>query len=282
MKLRAVAFGLAMAGLAVAIAGVHLWRRDARTDAHLAQRFSQRALPPPSTRLDCALLKAANPVVLLALGQSNAGNHGTPTGPSPSVTVITDRGECHRVVDPLPGATGTGGSIWARLPDALQAEGSHRAWVIAVLAVDATTVEDWADAKGPIARALGQQLRHMNAAGMPPDFVLWQQGEANARLGTDAMEYAAGLRAVASAARLQGFAGPWLLAKSTVCRSPPSRPIRAAIDQLALEEPTRFLQGPDTDTLLPPDARSDGCHLSESGLRQAATAWAQSITQHAK
>ena len=282
MKLRALALGLAIAGLAVALAGAYVWRRDARADTHLAQRFSQRALPQPSTRLDCGLLKSAHPVVLLALGQSNAGNHGTPAGPSPSVALITDRGECHRVVDPLPGATGTGGSIWARLPDALQAAGSQRAWVIAVLAVDATTVENWTDTKGPMARALGQQLRQMHAAGLPPDFVLWQQGEADARLGTDAMQYAAGLRAVASAARLQGFDGPWLLAKSTVCRSPPSSPIRTAIDQLNREEPSRFLQGPDTDTLLTPDARSDGCHLSESGLKLAAGAWAQSIAKHAK
>lgn len=282
MKLRALAFGLAIAGLAVAIAGVYVWRRDARADTHLAQRFSQRVLPEPSTRVDCGLLKSANPIVLLALGQSNAGNHGTPSGPSPAVAVITDRGECHRMVDPLPGATGTGGSIWARLPQALQAAGSHRAWVIAVLAVDATTVENWTDANGPISRALGQQLRQMQAAGLPPEFVLWQQGEADARIGTDATQYAAGLRALASAARLQGFAGHWLLAKSTVCRSPPSSPIRAAINQLHQEDPSLFLQGPDADTLLTTDARSDGCHLSDSGLKLAAEGWAQSIVKHVK
>lgn len=282
MRVRAWALSLGIAGLAVAMATAYGWRRDARADEQLAFRFSQRAVATPSTRIDCAVLRSPTPIVVLALGQSNAGNHGASSGLGPSIALITDRGECHRLFDPLPGATGSGASIWARLPEAMKAAGSSRPLVLAILAVDATTVEDWANANGLIARTLDQQLRRMRGAGLPPDLVLWQQGEADARIGTGADNYRARLRALTERLRKQGFAAPWLLAKSTVCRSAPSGPVRQAIDQVVQEDPALFAPGPDTDTLLAPQARSDGCHLSETGLTLAAVAWARAIAERIK
>jgi hypothetical protein len=50
--------------------------------------------------------------------------------------------------------------------------------------------------------------------------------------------------------------------------------LRAAVQALA-DGDRRFRLGPDTDALLAPQDRFDGCHFSEAGLQGAALKWAQ-------
>lgn len=222
----------------------------------------------------CADVAADRPLVLLALGQSNAGNHGSPASVKRMVTVVAD-GRCFRSVAPLPGGTGTGGSIWERLPESLAAGGYRRPVVISVLAVDASHIGDWVDEGSPLRQRLAAHVKSMLAAGLPPQFVLWQQGEADARAGRAAESYASSLDRLAILLGEAGVDAPILLARSTVCRSAPNAAIRSAIDGLIAKD-GRFRSGPDTDQLSGEEYR-DGCHLTVAGLDGVAGLWAEAI-----
>lgn len=270
----------AAAAAIVAVAWSALaWRRQAQAHELLVERTAQRAHAADGSLIDCAALARGRPLAILVLGQSNAGNHGSPDPRArQGVQVIdaTGAGSCHFQTDPLPGATGRGGSIWGHLPAALAAQGVSRPLVFAVLAVDATSISDWTGSGSPLPGLLDETLRKMAALGMPADLVLWQQGESDARLQTAASVYMSGLNKLAAQIGANGRDVPLVLAKSTVCRSAPSAEIRDAVDQTVAAD-SRFQRGPDTDSLASDIYRSDGCHFSALGLQQAALLWAGSI-----
>jgi hypothetical protein len=216
-------------------------------------------------------------LALLVLGQSNAGNHGTPRIADP-VDLISDHGTCHRTPEPLPGATGRDASVWSRLPAALAASGIKRPVVFGVLAVDATSVHEWTSPGSPLPALLYGLSRQMIAAGMPPELVLWQQGEADARAGTTTLDYTRGMRALAAQLAAAGVTAPILLARSTVCRSPRAPRLWAAIEGLLDADP-RFAVGADTDSKVGPAQRSDGCHFNAAGLDLAAALWAEAVAR---
>ncbi len=268
MFVGALAFGLALAHRT----------RAARED--LERRIAGLAQPAPGTEVPCQRLRAMQPRVLLVLGQSNAGNHGQAGGSGAAVPVISAAGTCHLTADPLPGGTGRGGSIWSHLPAALANLPASRPVVFSLLAVESTTLDDWGDTSGPLAPLLTDTVRAMREAGLMPELVLWQQGEADARAGSDPGRYALGLAALADRLAALGVQAPWVLARSTVCRTPPAPGLRAAAKAL-VDRDGRFRLGPDTDRLLAPQDRPDGCHFSESGLQGAARQWAQVLATEA-
>lgn len=254
-----------------------------RREAALQTRLELLAPLGSAVEVPCAQLAARRPLVLLALGQSNAGNHGAPSSNANAsvrtlkpITVISD-GKCVQARDPLPGATGQGASIWPRLVALLQQDPHDRPIVVSVLALDASTIDEWTRPTSPLRSRLTRQLASMKQLGMPPDAILWQQGEADARSGTTAAQYADRLDLLADVLTQSGITAPVYLAKSTVCRSPPSEPIRSAIDA-RVAQTGRWLRGPDTDTLHDAQLRDVGCHFSAAGLEAAANLWAKALS----
>lgn len=230
----------------------------------------------PEQVIECAALKQQRPLVLLALGQSNAGNHGALAKSVGEPVAVVAGSTCAHADDPLPGATGSGGSVWHHLPALLGPELAGRKVVLSVVAVDATTIDDWTRSRSSLAKRLSEQIAALHALGLPPDLVLWQQGEADARDNTGTDDYLHSLNRLAALLDGLGVRAPVLLARSTVCRSQPSAPIRQAMAQ-AVASHGQFVLGPDTDLLLGDAYRRDGCHFNENGLRQAALAWALAI-----
>jgi len=225
--------------------------------------------------ISCSELAATRPLVLLALGQSNAGNHGRQESRSPTVNLIADQ-KCVLANDPLPGATGDGGSIWSHLVPLLTSPRGTSPVVLSVLAVDSTTIAEWTDKNGPLKKILTAKLASMNRLGLPPTLVLWQQGEADARDKTSEEDYMVHLQELASILDGEGVRAPILLAKSTVCRSSPYDKLHTAIDKTVAQFPM-FQHGPDTDALEGDQIR-DGCHLTQAGLKSAARMWAESVS----
>ena len=271
---------LALLAAAACAAALYLHRRTPDRDALMAGRLQARVATASAAQVDCGPWRAQRPLVLLVLGQSNAGNHGLGDAqgagqPLSAPVQVMEAGRCSLSHDPLPGATGAGTSPWSVLPARLAAAGLRRPVLLQVLAVDASAVDDWTHAGAPITRQLAQTLAANRAAGLPPDLVLWQQGEADARAGTHPTRYVQGLQALADELRAQGVHAPVLLARSTVCRSAPADGLRSAIAALAGSDP-RFRLGPDTDAIT---QRHDGCHWSDSGRQQVAGLWASVIIQ---
>lgn len=266
--------------LALAVGAVTLWQCTAAHPGSratlLTSRLAERVRVDGHAALDCRQLAEQRPLVLLALGQSNAGNHGQAAAPARPAIAMSVDGQCVRARDPLPGATGRGGSIWSRLPAALAQAGLERPVVLSVLAVDATLIDDWVRPHGPLPAALESASRDLERAGLHADFVLWQQGEADARAATPAPDYAQALLALAATLRRHGVDAPVLVARSTVCRAAPAATLHRAQDHAAAQD-SGLRIGPDTDTALGRDERIDGCHFSAPGLDAAARLWAQRI-----
>jgi Carbohydrate esterase, sialic acid-specific acetylesterase len=262
--------------LLLAIVIAVAWDRLREPDDSLRSRMQSIRTLSGERRIVCADLSARRPLVLLALGQSNAGNHGA-AAPSllPAITMVVDD-ECVLAADPLPGATGRGASIWRRLPDALAHKGIAGPVVLSVLAVDATSIGDWTDAKSPLRDRLEKRVAMMRRLGLPPALVLWQQGEADALAGRETATYSQGLAILLASLASAGSDAPILLARSTICRGPASPAVRTAIESAANAD-RRFRLGPDIDVLQGPGFRFDGCHLSDAGLSAAASLWAEQI-----
>lgn len=210
--------------------------------------------------------------VFLILGQSNAANHGEGRATSAHGLAWSENA-CFMLADPVPGGTGSGGSIWPRFADAWFARTGERSLFL-VLAIDATSVGEWAGNPHLVHRfeALLDALRQHE---LSPDAVFWQQGEADARRSTSTASYTENLRAVIARLRAGGVSSPVFLARSTRCRSEAAEPIRAAVDSL-IDPGSAILAGPDTDRI-GLGLRHDGCHFGAEGLAQAAAAWVDTV-----
>lgn len=228
--------------------------------------------------------------IFLVCGQSNAANHGEglfqPREEVRTLNFMTLRS--YVANDPLPGASGSGGSIWSRLGDLLLEGGFFERVLFVPIAFGGTYVADWTTegrTRRRLTLALSRLRKRLGTAFLDFDAVFWQQGEAEANL-TDisAATYAANLGRAVMLLRSCGVFCPVFVAQSTVCNDPIPHPFRnhAAIraGQLGIVDiSTGILRGPDTD-LIGPSGRRDGCHFAEAGLREAAYLWLKAIEDH--
>lgn len=275
------AMALSVGALLLAAQHAWAWWQAGQVDRALSVRLVRVAPPDRWGVRPCPWQAggAVKPLVLLVLGQSNAANHGAEQEPlpdgvgSPWVTVI-DGPVCRQAAEPLPGGTGQHRSIWAQLQAELARAGATRELALSLLAVDSTTVDDWTRDGSPLRARLDQQLLALR--GVPIDFVLWQQGEADARAGTTAAGYESAFGKLLQHLRVRGVAAPVVVARSTRCRSGTgAESVRQALANVA-QRHAGVVLGPDTDTLAGP-LREQDCHFSRAGLRAAAAMWAQSL-----
>lgn len=273
--IRRILFALTLVLLALALGhygGIGLPSKKTGLSLKMDKMVRVEAEP----ELACAALAAQKPIVILALGQSNAANHGARAADTDiPVNVIAD-GKCVLAVNPLPGGTGTEGSIWYRLPRDLNKLLPKRPVVLSVLAVESTTIAEWTDAASPLRKRLERQIDSMKSLGMPPQLILWQQGESDARHGITEIAYSAGLDQLADIVDQSGVSAPIVMALSTVCRSEPYEEIRRAVEAKVANYP-RFKIGPDTDYAIHVGLRRENCHFSAEGIHRASQLWAESI-----
>jgi len=248
---------------------VLLFSRLAAQDGRLS--MPKLASDAAASPLPCEVLRREKPYFFLVLGQSNAGNHGTRTVSSLDGVVSLVRGNhCFQGRDPLPGATGRGGSIWSRLPALLH---PHKI-AISVVAVESTAISQWVR-PGFLAWELRQQALALKRLGIAVDLVLWQQGEADAKGRTRQQSYSDDFMRLVLFLRSLDINAPIVVARSTYCKGVLGGEVRAALESMASKHHD-VLIGPDTDILLG-DFRVDDCHFSVKGLDEAARLWADSI-----
>lgn len=232
---------------------------------------------PASTPEDCSVKDAPKPLVLLVLGQSNAGNHGESDMGQHTAIKVFYQGVCYEVGDPIPGATGEGGSIWSRLAVNINNRIAPRQVVLAPLAIESTTIAEWAE-PGPLRDRLDSLIENLRIAGLMPNAVLWQQGEADTRLGTTREAYRKHFSSLVNRLREAGVSSPIFVARSTYCRGNGHGIIARTQMALPAEIPGVFA-GPDMDNLAK-YPRSDGCHLALEGLNAAAQTWNEILFSH--
>lgn len=272
MTRRQLVWAGVLGALALTFAAVSVTYKHLRREAALESRLDQIVPVGSHAEVPCPSKAGPRPLVLLAIGQSNAGNHGAPGGQAidPITMIAGDR--CISARDPLPGATGTGASIWPRLVTQLSREQTGRQVLISVLALESSSIDEWTRSGSPLRQRLTSQLASMTRLDLPPDYILWQQGEADARDGTSTNQYDTQLDFLADILSQAVINAPILLAQSTVCHSLPNTEIRSALAR-RVAQGGRWRKGPDTDALIGSQFRRDGCHLSAAGLDAAAKMW---------
>ena len=224
---------------------------------------------PTHAVVDCNVLKSQRLMVVVVVGQSNAANHGQTPRRAANGVYSYYRGRCFAAQDPLPGASGDGGSVWTRLGDMIVARGMSEAVLFVPLAVGSPRVDQWT--AGELPGRLATTIGLLKEQGFNITHLLWHQGEADAKAHTSAADYQRSFRAMLAKIREQGVTAPIYVSLATHCGATPDKTIREA--QSGLVDPAqRILAGPDTDALSD-EFRMQRCHFSDSGLARAATLW---------
>lgn len=241
---------------------------------HHAHAFFRSPVP-------CRDAAGGTRLVALVFGQSNAANSGPVTAfePRPGVHAFY-RGRCYQARDPLPGATGSGSSVWTRLGDKLVDRRVYDSVLFVPVAVAGSEIRRWTPT-GDLHPRLLDAIRDVRRADVRFTHLLWHQGESDAENGTSTDDYIRMFNDMLDSLRSHGVDAPIYVAVATRCRR--LKPGSAAIQhaQRSLVEPSRHIHaGPDTDAL-GPEYRHDGCHFGEAGLDRFAKLWLETLTSGA-
>lgn len=220
-----------------------------------------------------------NAAVILAMGQSNAGNYGE-TRYRPVQQVFNFNwadGKCYRAEDPLLGSTGDRGSVWTRLGDALIESHRFKQVVIVPIGVGGSSVRDWAGSHGPAQRAVLAQ-EALSRVGLHITHVLWHQGEADYEMHKEV--YSRLFANMTEYIRSHGINAPVFVATATICNNTGADQIREAQRELPFKLANVYA-GPDTDALDSIyDRRDNLCHFSDRGLALHARMWRDVILRY--
>ena len=166
--------------------------------------------------------------------------------------------------DPIPGGTGSGGSVWTRFAPGLQKAGLASDLVITLRAMGGTSIADWS-MHGKCFEALVGDLPTIQNCRTPVTHVVFHQGERDTYLGTDAQTYVRhfeDLYQIVSDALPQV---PWIVCKASYRMGVTSTAVRQAQEKI-ISRFSRCRLGPDTDRL-GADFRFDNTHFNDSGLQ---------------
>jgi hypothetical protein len=216
-----------------------------------------------------------NTLVILIMGQSNAGNHGESLATPQLPTYNYFDGNIYKAQDPLLGASGFGGSIWTRFADIVIANQHYQQVLIVPVAIGATTLVTWAPG-GKHHTYLVKTLEQLKQDNIGVSYAIWQQGESDNSANTSSETYKKLFTALLKSIRIEGFDAPMYIAQTSRCgRAPPNDQIRNAQQQLA-QMIDGVEAGIDTD-LLGFEYRFDGCHFTTQGLQLLALRWYELI-----
>ncbi len=239
----------------------------------------------PDRRVDAGVALRDETAVILTFGQSNAANSGTQRYAARRGVYAFNIFDMnyYRAIDPLPGATNDGGSVWGRLGDKLIEAGLFRSVLFVPIAVGGSFIKDWTPRDGYCYRRLQLALTRLKRAGIRPDMLCWHHGEADANHAlTSAEDYQARFRRLLAKIRRASVEAPVYVAVASHCADdlhPYQNHEQIRRAQRQLVSPPDVLPGPDTDRFTG-DFRHDGCHFSEKGLDAVAQAWLECIMQH--
>ena len=230
---------------------------------------------PGKTETPC-LPATARTAVILAIGQSNIANHAAVRVATrhPKTVLSYFDGKCHVAGSPMLGASGDGGEFLTLLADRLIDDDVYRSVIIVPSGIGGTPIALWRR-NGQLNDMLLRTLK-----GLPPGYkvtqVLWQQGESDFLLATPPADYVASFRSLVDVLAENGVDAPLYISISTKC-GPWTANNPIAVAQRSLIDGRRVFLGIDSDGLLGAKDRYDDCHLSESGQRKTAAAYAEAI-----
>lgn len=246
---------LLLGGIALTPAAIRLW-----------DKALERFFPPPRPVPAAHPLKpGASRITLLCLGQSNAASHGFPRARAGSGVFAFWEGILYEPVDPWPGTSGIGGSVWSRLGPRIRSSFRVDEVVIAAVAQGSTQVEDWAPG-GVHEPRMQQALSALAARDLDPDWIIWHQGESDA-LDTERRpgEYREDLLRLIASLRATGISSPFLVCLATRHGDSVSSEELRQEQRSVWDASQGVYAGVDTDSF-GKGLRSDGVHFNAKGL----------------
>lgn len=229
-------------------------------------------------------LKSDAPAMIaLTFGQSNAANRGQTryTCRNQNVLVLNE-GKLYKARDPLPGATGPGGSVWSVLGDALIDSGVFQKVAIVPVAIGNTAVDCWA--RGDCHTRLLKALNQLDSMKIRLTHIFWHQGESDNLKNTPKEAYKKALGVLLRTLRDRNQSAPFYVSLASYHNEAVTKPlgvdavVRAAQREF-IRENEGVLFGPDTDRLIHAIHRYDGVHFSEYGMKQFALLWLRCIKE---
>lgn len=223
---------------------------------------------PDKVSLACPPQDDATAVILM-IGQSNGANELGQGGVSRHGDDIVAwfEGGCTRAASPLLGTTGVRGEAWTVLANKLVEAGVYRRVVIVPAAVGGTAIARWT-AGGDLNEDLMTLLERLKAS-YRPTHVVWIQGEDDYEQHTEGDRYARDFLALADTIRARSVSAPIFVTRATLCGPQAGwhadNPIGRTQARLA-DRAAGIYAGVDTDSLLGPEDRMDGCHFAGSGV----------------
>jgi hypothetical protein len=219
--------------------------------------------------------------IYVTCGQSNSANHGQ-GGHAASDDRVCARSAVNgstwsHAADPLPIASGGGGSVWTRLGDMLATAENIPIGFVAV-GVGSTQVADWTPGTSNYNNLLKPAVQSFPHAGFRA--VLWHQGESDAIANITAATHASRLNSLIAQSRIDaGWAIPWYVAEASfhpATTLSQEEPVTAGQRLVAHGDPLVFL-GPTTDAYHLEDANGgklvDTVHFNHAGLLDHAGQW---------
>lgn len=216
-----------------------------------------------------------DPFVLIAVGQSNAANHGRPRGRSGVGTYAIAVSGLYPMEDPLPGASGLGGSPWTRWAALRRLANPSSEVVVGAIAEGSSRVTDWIGG-GAHANRLPRLVAELRRQGLEVNSVVWHQGETEAWSGADANAYAADLLRWISSVRQLGITAPIFVCLTSRDSEGVVNPAIRGAQASMWDRSRKVFAGVDTDSL-GSKYRSDGVHFNERGLEAFATLMQQAM-----
>ena len=203
---------------------------------------------------------------ILVLGQSNAANHGWPRARAGKDCYALSAEGWHPAVDPLPGASGEGGSVWTRLAPLMMRDGRTEKVVFACVAQGSSRVVDWLEG-GRHEPRIRQILQVLRREELKVDLVIWHQGETESwDDDSDGELYAEQLKGLFRNLRAQGVMSPIMVCQTSV---DPDEVVNAAIrdaQKQVAQSMDGVILGPDTDLLGLDHRKEDRVHWNQQGM----------------
>ena len=150
--------------------------------------------------------------------------------------------------------------------------------ILAPVAVGGSNISQWAKG-GALNTSMIPLLQDLTVQ-YKVTHVLWHQGESDFALRTDPAHYKQQFLSFAETLRANSVDAPVFVSTASRCLPgwSETNAIRTAQQELAAAHPG-FRPGVDTDKLLQAQDRYDDCHMSDSGEKKTANAWAALLTQ---
>ena len=215
--------------------------------------------------------------VFITAGQSNSANHGNPRQQAKDERVVYYDGKSYvPAQDPIPGASGDGGSVWSVLGDLIVRSEAVPVCFRAT-SITWTEVKNWMPPDTNLYKNLAQCVKALGPNGVRA--VLWHQGESDTLVSTSAATYCERLKTIIETlGRDSGYPLPWFVSQASFHPGSQAAQQKEVADgqQLLWKKQIAF-QGPITDDLLGAKYRHDGVHFNQAGFDEYGARWFQAL-----